>query len=89
MEQELAVAFGAEDGRVDDVGMGCAEGEHCCFHFFYSGELRGLVADDAAFAYVFASSFELRFYQNDQMAALSLGWVEREGCDDYRENQRR
>ncbi len=65
VEQKFAVAFGAEDRGVDYVGGDGAQGLHCGADFFYGLLLNFGIADDAAFAYVFAAGFELGFDQDD------------------------
>jgi hypothetical protein len=61
VEEEFAVAFGAEDGGVDYVCRDRAQGLHGGADFFYGLHLNFGIADDAAFAYVLASGFELGF----------------------------
>ena len=59
MEEELAVAFHAEDGRVDEGEGLAAEGADGVFYAMDGELVRGGVAHDAAFAYVLAAGFEL------------------------------
>ena len=68
VEEELAIAFHAEDGRVDESQGFAAQ---CADGVFYAvdGELvGGGVADDAAFAYVLAPGFELGLDEEDGFA---------------------
>ena len=73
MEEELAIAFGAGDGGVDDFDVGAAglfdAGAHAV-----DGELMGGgIADDAAFADVLASGFELGLDEEDGFEGAPLG----------------
>jgi hypothetical protein len=68
VEEELAVAFHAEDGRVDE-GEGLAAERADGVFDAVDGELvGGGVADDAAFADVLAAGFELGLDEEDGFA---------------------
>ena len=65
MEKELAIAFGAGDGGVDDFDVGAAV-------FFDAGAdaidgelVSGGIANDSTFADVLAAGFELRLDEED------------------------
>ena len=81
MEEELAVAFHAKDGRIDEGEGLAAEGADGVFYAMDGELVGGGVADDAAFAYVLAAGFELRLDEEDGFA-LPFGFGRGEGCDD-------
>src|SRR5579863_5768464 len=71
-QQELAIAFSPEDGRVDRIGLSRAQSLQGGFHFFHGSKLCGLVAHNASLAYVFPAGFELRLYQDDDLPSLAF-----------------
>ncbi len=88
MEQELAVAFHAEDGRVDD-GKGVASaGADGVLHAVDGELVRGGVADDAALADVLAAGLKLRLHEDDRVALPGLS-RRREGGDDGGDDEAR
>ena len=81
VEEVLVVALHAFDGGVDEVEVGAAEVERGVADAV-DGELAGgLVADDAALAYVFFAGFELGFDEDDG-ASLPRGFAFGEGVQD-------
>ncbi len=66
MQQKLAIAFRAQDRRVDDFNPGASELLHRARNFVGSGLLRLRVAHNPAFAHLSPASFELGFYQDDE-----------------------
>ncbi len=87
VEEEFAVAFHAEDGRVDEVEGLAAEVANGGFDAVDGELVGGGVAYDAAFADVLAASLELRLDEEDGFPAPVLaGWGER--GDDGGKHQR-
>jgi len=64
VEEELTIAFGAEDGAVGEVG-GEAGGEESGRYFVTGGLMGGGVAYDASLPYPIAAHFELGLYEDD------------------------
>src|SRR6188768_3037861 len=64
IEQEFLVAFGAENGAVDDVDF-VAERDGGVGNAVDGLLVQHAIADDSAFSDLFASDFELRFHKND------------------------
>ncbi len=88
VEEELAVAFHAEDGGVDEVEGVAAEVADGGLDAVHGELVRGGVADDAAFADVLAAGFKLRLDEEDGVAVPEFaGWDE--GSDDGGEDERR
>src|SRR5262249_41861123 len=89
VEQKFAIAFSAEDRRLNHFNFFDAELNDESSDFVHSLLLDLRIFDDAALADVFAASLELRFYKNDDFAAGPLT-ARREGShDDGGQNQRR
>ena len=75
VEEELAVAFHAEDGGVNEGEGFAAEGADGVFDAMDGELVGGRVADDAALAYVLAAGFELGLDEEDGFALpLRWGW---------------
>jgi hypothetical protein len=90
VQQELAVTFGAEDGRFNDIGARAAELAQTSSHFFDGSQLSRLIAHDASLANEFPSRLELGFHQDDYLTATALFDRTREGSSDHgRKNQGR
>ena len=68
MEEELTVAFHAEDGRVDESEGLAAEVADGRLYAVNSQLVGSGIADDAALAYVLAAGFELRLYQENSFS---------------------
>jgi hypothetical protein len=75
VEEELAIPFHAEDGRVDEGEGLAAESAHRIFYAVDGQLVGGRIADDAAFANVLAAGFELRLDEENGVALpLLLCW---------------
>jgi hypothetical protein len=86
VKEELAIAFHAKDGGVDE-GEGLAvEGADSVFNAVDGELVGGGVADDAAFAYVLAASFELRLDEEDGVSVPRFG-CRGEGGEDGGEDE--
>lgn len=81
VEEKLAVAFHAQDGRVDESKGLAAEVADGGFYAVDGQLVGGGVSDDAAFAYVLAPGFELGLDQEDGFT-LPMDVCGREGRDD-------
>ena len=86
VEEELAIAFHAENGRVDEGQGLAAQGADGVFDAVDGELVGGGVADDAAFAYVLAAGFELGLDEEDSFA-LPLRFGRSEGRDDRGEDE--
>jgi hypothetical protein len=65
MEEIFLVAFHTEDGGVDDLEVRAVEFGYAVFYALDRGPPGGGVADDASFADVGATGFELRLDEDD------------------------
>ncbi len=72
MEEEFAVAFHAEDGGVDEGEGLAAEGPDGVLDAVDGELVGGGVSDDAAFADVLATGFELGLDEEDGVAVPVL-----------------
>ena len=86
MEEELAVAFHAKDGRIDEGEGLAAEGADGVFYAMDGELVGGGVADDTALADVLAAGFELGLDEEDGLALPVFIWG-REGGDDGGEDE--
>ena len=86
VEEELEVAFHAEDGGVDEGEGLAAKGSDGVLDAVDGELVGGGVADDAAFADVLAAGFELGLDEEDRVAVPVLA-CRSERRDDGRENE--
>src|ERR1700733_1169424 len=75
VEQEFAVSFAAENGRVDRLGVTAAKMQERRLDFGHGCLLGCVVANDSAFAHQFPARFKLRFYEDDNVAVNRLSRV--------------
>src|SRR5215469_4359319 len=77
VQKELAVALGAEDGRINGVQVLRTQLRESRLYSVESCQLDGFVANDAALAHVLAAGFELGLYQDDHLVRRRLGCAPR------------
>jgi hypothetical protein len=78
VEEEFAIALGAEDGRIDDFNFGASQGDDGFADLGNGAKLGRLTAHDSAFANQSAADFKLWLDEENEFAAR-LSFVGKRG----------
>jgi hypothetical protein len=81
------VAFGPEDGRINNFDFGSTDFCHAGADTVDGQAVRSRIADDSPLANMLATGLKLRFNQDDGFDRLPVRGPGADGLDDSRENK--